>query len=117
MRPGLVWASPEFSEIYRRLTRAYEAGEISFQVAHMLQPKEGGLGWIDSWQLSSGTTNSEAIELCHAWVNHYTSNESMTRVAQIGVAPCFDVREFLPPEEVSLLLMHRQLLRQQLKPY
>ncbi len=107
MRPGLVWASPEFSEIYRRLTRAYEAGEIDFQVAHMLQPKEGGLGWIDSWQLSSGTTDSEAVELCHHWVNHYISNESMTRVAKIGVAPCYDVREFLPPEEVSLLLMDR----------
>ena len=107
MRPGLVWASPEFSEIYRRLTRAYEAGEIDFQVAHMLQPKEGGLGWIDSWQLSSGTTDSEAIELCHAWVNHFISNESMTRVAGIGVAPCYDVREFLPPEEVSLLMMDR----------
>ena len=107
MRPGLVWASPEFSEIYRRLTRAYEAGEIDFQVAHMLQPKEGGLGWIYSWQLSSGTTDSEAIELCHTWVNHFISNESMTRVAGIGVAPCYDVREFLPPEEVSLLMMDR----------
>ncbi|MEM7124444.1 MAG: hypothetical protein AAF563_24425 [Pseudomonadota bacterium] len=107
MRPGLVWASPEFSEIYRRLTRAYEAGEIDFQVAHMLQPVEGGLGWIDSWQLSSGTTDPAKIEMCHHWVNHYISNESMHRVALKGVAPCFDVRAMLPPEEVDLLLMDR----------
>ena len=108
MRPGLVWASPEFSEIYRRLTRAYEAGEIDFQVAHMLQPKEGGLGWIDSWQLSSGTTDSEVIEIAHHWVNHFTSNENMTRVAlNVGLAPCFDVREFVPPEEVALLFLDR----------
>jgi spermidine/putrescine-binding protein len=107
MRPGLVWASPEFSEIYRRLTRAYRAGEIDFQVAHMLQPKEGGLGWIDSWQLSSGTTNSEAVELCQRWVNHFISQESMHRVAEKGVAPCYDVREMLPADEVELLMLDR----------
>jgi spermidine/putrescine-binding protein len=107
MRPGLVWASPEFSEIYRRLTRAYEAGEIDFQVAHMLQPKEGGLGWIDSWQLSSGTTDSEAIEVCHHWVNHFISKTSMHRVGVKGVAPCYDVRDMMSPEEVDLLLLNR----------
>ena len=107
MRPQVVWASPEFSEIYRRLTRAYKAGEIDFQVAHMLQPKEGGLGWIDSWQISSGTTDPEMVELCHAWVNHYISKESMSRVAAKGVAPCYDVRDMMPAEEVDLLLLNR----------
>ena len=107
MRPGLVWASPEFSEIYRRLTRARWNGEIDFDVAHMLQPKEGGLGWIDSWQLSSGTTNSEIIELSHHWMNHYVSRESMKRVAGIGVAPCFNVTDLLPEEEVALLMLDR----------
>jgi len=107
MRPQVVWASPEFSEIYRRLTRAYKAGEIDFQVAHMLQPKEGGLGWIDSWQISSGTTDPEMVELCHAWVNHYISKESMARVAAKGVAPCYDVRDMMPAEEVDLLLLNR----------
>jgi len=107
MRPGLVWASPEFSEIYRRLTRAYQAGEIDFEVAHMLQPVEGGLGWIDSWQLSSGTTDPEMVELCHHWMNHFISNDSMYQVAMKGVAPCYDVREMMTPEEVDLLLMNR----------
>jgi len=107
MRPGLVWASPEFSEIYRRLTRARWAGEIDFEVAHMLQPDEGGLGWIDSWQLSSGTTNSEIIELAHHWMNHYVSLESMTRVAGISVSPCFDVTSLLNKEDVGLLMLDR----------
>jgi spermidine/putrescine-binding protein len=107
MRPGLVWASPEFSEIYRRLTRARRAGEIDFDVVHTLQPKEGGLGWIDSWQISSGVTNSEALELCHAWINHYISKESMYRVGMKGVAPCYDVRSMMPPEEASLLMLDR----------
>ena len=107
MRPGLVWASPEFSEIYRRLTRARWAGEIDFDVAHMLQPQEGGLGWIDSWQLSSATTNSEIVELSHHWMNHYISKESMTRVAGIGVSPCFDVRAEMDQKEVELLMLHR----------
>jgi len=107
MRPGLVWASPEFSEIYRRLTRARWAGEIDFEVAHMLQPDEGGLGWIDSWQLSSGTTNSEIIELAHHWMNHYISLRSMTLVAGISVSPCFDVTSLIPEEDVALLMLDR----------
>ncbi len=107
MRPGLVWASPEFSEIYRRLTRARWAGEIDFEVAHMLQPDEGGLGWIDSWQLSSGTTNSEIIELSHHWMNHYISRKSMALVAGIGVSPCFDVTDLMTKEDVSLLMLDR----------
>jgi spermidine/putrescine-binding protein len=108
MRPGLVWASPEFSEIYRRLTRAYWAEEIDFEVAHMLQPDEGGLGWIDSWQLSSGTTDSEIIELSHHWMNHFVSKTNMTRVAlNVGLAPCYDVRDELDEEEVALLMLDR----------
>jgi spermidine/putrescine-binding protein len=107
MRPGLVWASPEFSEIYRRLTRARWAGEIDFEVAHMLQPDEGGLGWIDSWQLSSGTTNSEIVELSHHWMNHYISRKSMALVAGIGVSPCFDVTDLMSKEDVSLLMLDR----------
>ncbi|MFO1067856.1 MAG: extracellular solute-binding protein [Geminicoccaceae bacterium] len=107
MRPGLVWASPEFSEIYRRLTRARRAGEIDFDVVHTLQPKEGGLGWIDSWLISSGTTDPAMVDLAHAWINHYISKESMYRVGMKGVAPCYDVRSMMPPEEVSLLMLDR----------
>lgn len=106
MRPGLVWASPEFSEIYRRLTRARRAGEIDFDVVHTLQPKEGGLGWIDSWQISSAV-KGEMLDLAHAWINHYISKDSMYRVAMKGVAPCYDVRDMLPPDEVSLLMLDR----------
>ncbi|HWL70345.1 MAG TPA: extracellular solute-binding protein [Geminicoccus sp.] len=107
MRPGLVWASPEFSEIYRRLTRARRAGEIDFDVVHTLQPKEGGLGWIDSWQVSSGVKDPAMVDLAHAWINHYISKQSMYRVGMKGVAPCYDVRDLLPPEEVSLLMLDR----------
>jgi spermidine/putrescine-binding protein len=107
MRPGLVWASPEFSEIFRRLTRARRAGEIDFDVVHTLQPKEGGLGWIDSWQVSSGVKDPAKVELCHAWIDHYISKQSMYRVATKGVAPCYDVRDMMPPEEVSLLMLDR----------
>ena len=107
MRPGLVWASPEFSEIYRRLTRAHRAGEISFEVAHTLQPKEGGLGWIDSWQISSGVMDKGKVDLAHAWINHYISKDSMYRVAMKGVSPCYDVRDMMPADEASLLMLDR----------
>lgn len=107
MRPGLVWASPEFSEIYRRLTRARRAGEIDFDVAHTLQPVEGGLGWIDSWQISSGATSSEVVDLAHAWINHYASKASMHRVGMKGVAPCYDVRDMMAADEASLLMLDR----------
>jgi spermidine/putrescine transport system substrate-binding protein len=107
MRPGLVWASPEFSEIYRRLTRARRAGEIDFDVVHTLQPREGGLGWIDSWQISSGVKDPAHLDLCHAWINHYISKQSMFRVGSKGVAPCYDVRDMMSPEDVSLLMLDR----------
>ena len=107
MRPGLVWASPEFSEIYRRLTRARQAGEIDFDVVHLLQPKEGGLGWIDSWLVSSGVKDPAMVDLCHAWIDHYISKQSMFRVASKGVAPCYDVRDMMDPAEASLLMLDR----------
>lgn len=108
MRPGVVWASPEFAETYRRLTRARWAGEIDFDVAHMLQPKEGGLGWVDSWQISSATKDPAMIDLAHAWINHYVSRESMERVAmKVGIAPCYDIRDKLSKEDVDLMMLNR----------
>lgn len=107
MRPGLVWASPEFSEIYRRLTRARRAGEIDFDVVHTLQPKEGGLGWIDSWLISSGTKDPGMVDLAHAWINHYVSKESMVRVGNKGVAPCYDIRGMIPDDDAALLMLNR----------
>ncbi|MBN8629676.1 MAG: extracellular solute-binding protein [Rhodobacterales bacterium] len=108
MRPGVVWASPEFSETYRRLTRARWAGEIDFDVAHMLQPKEGGLGWVDSWQISSGTTDPAMIDLAHSWINHFVGKASMERVAiDAGTAPCYDIRDMLTKEDAELLMLGR----------
>lgn len=108
MRPGVVWASPEFAETYRRLTRARWAGEIDFDVAHMLQPKEGGLGWVDSWQISSATKDPAMIDLAHAWINHYVSRESMERVAmKVSIAPCYDIRDKLSKEDVDLMMLNR----------
>jgi hypothetical protein len=40
-------------------------------------------------------------------MNHFISNDSMYQVAMKGVAPCYDVREMMTPEEVDLLLMNR----------
>ena len=108
MRPGVVWASPEFGENFRRLTRARRAGEIDFDVAHLMHPKEGGLGWVDSWQLSSATKDPAIIDLAHAWVNHFVSVKSMTRVAMgVGNAPCYDIREGISKEDASLLMLDR----------
>jgi spermidine/putrescine-binding protein len=108
MRPGVVWASPEFGETYRRLTRARKAGEIDFDVAHMLQPKEGGLGWVDSWQISSGTKDPAMIDLAHSWINDYVSMESMQRIAmKVGIAPCYDIRGLISAEDTALLMLDR----------
>ena len=53
IRAKSVWAAPEFAESYRHLTTLRKEGKIDFDVAHVLKPKEGGLGWVDTWMVSA----------------------------------------------------------------
>lgn len=107
MRGGAIWAAPEFAETYRHLTVMRKEGKLDFDVQHVLKPKEGGLGWVDTWMISSGA-NSEQVELAHKWINGYLTKENFAQVVRsTGYGGTVDVRELLKPEEIELYFQEK----------
>lgn len=107
MRAGSVWAAPEFAETYRHLVVARQEGKIDFDVKHNLKPKEGGLGWVDAWMITSGA-DSERTELAHAWIDTLLKKENYVRVMRsTGYGGVVDVRSLLKPDEVELYFQNR----------
>jgi len=107
MRGGAIWAAPEFAETYRHLTVLRGEGKIDFDVQHVLRPKEGGLGWVDTWMISSGA-DSEQAELALQWINLYLSKENFARVVRsTGYGGTVDVRSLLKPEEINLYFQNK----------
>lgn len=108
MRSGIVWAAPEFSQVYRQLQDLKRKGETKVDIQHQLQPKEGGLGWIDSWMVTSGVEDSEKLEICHNFMNTILKPEHMKQIAdQAGSSTCIDIRSLSTTEERELFLMDR----------
>ncbi len=106
LRAQVVWASPEWSGIYRRIHFDRLEGKTKLNMKHVLRPKEGGLGWVDTWGITSGVKNSEKLELCHKWINFRLKKENMVIVAkEIGWAPTVDVRAMLPKKYVDTLFL------------
>jgi spermidine/putrescine-binding protein len=107
MRGGAIWAAPEFAETYRHLTVLKKEGKLDFDVQHVLKPKEGGLGWVDTWMISSGA-DSERVELAHKWINQYLTKENFAEVVRsTGYGGTVDVRELLKPEEIELYFQEK----------
>jgi spermidine/putrescine transport system substrate-binding protein len=107
MRGGAVWASPEFSETYRRLVVARREGKIDFDVQHVLKAKEGGLGWVDTWMVSSGS-NTEQAELAHIWINMYLQKKNFLPILRtLGYGGTVDVRDMLTPDEIELYFQNK----------
>lgn len=107
MRGGAVWAAPEFAETYRHLTVLRKEGKLDFDVQHVLKPKEGGLGWVDTWMISSGS-NSEQAELAHTWINLYLTKDNFARVVRsTGYGSTVDVRELLSQDEIDLYFQEK----------
>lgn len=107
MRGGAIWAAPEFAETYRHLTVLKKEGKLDFEVQHVLKPKEGGLGWVDTWMISSGA-DSERVELAHKWINQYLTKENFAEVVRsTGYGGTVDVRELLNAEEIALYFQEK----------
>ena len=108
MRAGSVWAAPEFSETYRKLTVMRKEGKIDFDVQHVLKPKEGGLGWVDTWMISA-EADSERTELAHTWINSFLQKDNYVRVVRsTGYGGVVDIRDLLKPEESRALFPEPQ---------
>jgi spermidine/putrescine-binding protein len=107
MRGGSVWIAPEFSETYRHLTVLRKEGKVDFDLQHVLKPKEGGLGWVDTWMISS-EADSERVELAHKWVDMLLAKDNYVRVVRsTGYGGTVDVRDLLTPDEIELYFQNR----------
>jgi spermidine/putrescine transport system substrate-binding protein len=107
LRAQVVWASPEWSGIYRRIHFDHLDDKSPLKMRHVLKPAEGGLGWVDQWSITSGVTDSEKLEIAHEWINFRLSRENMKTVAtEIGWAPTVDVRDMLPERYVETLFLN-----------
>ena len=107
LRAQVVWASPEWSGIYRRIHFDKLDGKSNLAMRHVLKPTEGGLGWVDQWSITSGVTDSEKLEIAHKWIDFRLERESMKTVAtEIGWAPTVDVRDMLPARYVDTLFLN-----------
>lgn len=107
LRAQAVWASPEWSGIYRRIHFDKLDGKTDLNMRHVLRPKEGGLGWVDTWGITSGVDSSEKLELVHRWIDFRLQPENMAIVAtDIGWAPCVDVRKMIPDRYVETLFLN-----------
>lgn len=107
LRAQVVWASPEWSGIYRRIHFDRLDGKTTLNMKHVLRPTEGGLGWVDTWAITSGVNDSEKLEVAHEWINFRLSKNNMAVVAtEIGWAPTVDVRDLIPQRYVDTLFLN-----------
>jgi len=114
MRAKTVWAAPEFAESYRKLTVLRKEGKVDFDVEHVLKPKEGGLGWVDTWMVSS-EADSERTELAHAWINMFLEKDNYVRVVRsTGYGGVVDVRSLMSEDEIALYFQNRSAEASQL---
>ena len=107
LRAQVVWASPEWSGIYRRIHFDRLDGKSELNMKHVLRPTEGGLGWVDTWAITSGVESSEVLEVAHKWVDFRLLPENMAIIAtEIGWSPTVDVRKLIPERYVETMFLN-----------
>jgi len=105
---GSIVAAPEFAQVYRVLVAKKDKGEVQGDFRHTLIPKEGGLGWVDTWLVSSGVTDEAKLGLCMSFIDAMTSLETMKAISlAAGCSTTVDLRSISTPEEQKLYLMDR----------
>ena len=63
-----IWSSSDASLMFSMGEfQAVELDGRGFDVVYSI-PREGGIGWLDTWALSKGVKDSDCA---HKWVNHY----------------------------------------------
>ncbi|WP_082351461.1 ABC transporter substrate-binding protein [Cypionkella psychrotolerans] len=107
LQSGAVVAATEFAQVYRQLLTATD-GMTKGDFRHTLQPKEGGLGWVDTWLVTTGVADGEKMDLCNAFVDTMISAPVMKRIGEVaGCSTTVDLRATATEEERKLYLMDR----------
>ncbi len=107
LQSGAVVAATEFAQVYRQLLTATD-GMTKGDFRHTLQPKEGGLGWVDTWLVTTGVADGEKMDLCNAFVDTMISAAVMKRIGEVaGCSTTIDLRATATEEERKLYLMDR----------
>jgi spermidine/putrescine transport system substrate-binding protein len=107
LQSGAVVAATEFAQVYRQLLTAKD-GSDARDFRHTLQPKEGGLGWVDTWLVTTGVADGEKMDLCNAFVDTMISAPVMKRIGEVaGCSTTIDLRADASEEERKLYLMDR----------
>ena len=115
MRGGAIWAAPEFAETYRHLTVLRKEGKIDFDVQHVLKPKEGGLGWVDTWMISSGADSEQRRARPQLDRPATSPRRTIARVVRsTGYGGTVDVRDLLTPDEIELYFQNKSAEASQL---
>lgn len=106
LQSGAVVAATEFAQVYRQLLTA-EGGETR-DFRHTLKMKEGGLGWVDTWLVTSGVSDGPKLDLCNRFIDRMISSEVMKRIGEVaGCSTTIDLRSVSSEEERKLYMMDR----------
>ncbi|MDE0212187.1 MAG: extracellular solute-binding protein [Boseongicola sp.] len=68
-----IWDTSEASLMFSMGEfQAVELANRGYDVVYSI-PKEGGIGWLDTWALSKGVQDAECA---HKWANHYLNGDT-----------------------------------------
>ena len=108
LETGAIVAAPEFAQVYRVLVQKKLKSEIDLDFAHQLVPKEGGLGWVDTWLVTSGVADGPTLDVACDFINTFLELPNMKKIAEAaGASTTIDIRSISTPEDQTLYLMDR----------
>ena len=107
LQSGAVVAATEFAQVYRQLLTSPDANPDQ-DFRHTLEMKEGGLGWVDTWLITTGVEDGAKADLAYDFVNTMISPEVMKRIGEVaGCSTTIDLRAISSDEQRKLYMMDR----------
>jgi spermidine/putrescine transport system substrate-binding protein len=108
LQSGAVVAATEFAQVFRQLLTAEAQGAAPVDFRHALKMKEGGLGWVDTWLVTSGVEDGTKFDLCNSFIDLMISPEVMKKIGEVaGCSTTIDLRAISAEAERKLFLMDR----------